>query len=113
MKLTDKILGKYPKNQPWDKPVPLNAAQVTLRIKGIHCGACASNIEHALKREEGVLKAKVDHSKGSGLVIYDPSKTSKEQIQDSTIFREPSMFSAELVEQDQVEGGKIKGEEPS
>lgn len=71
--------------------------KLTLKITGIHCSGCASSIKGFLKGREGVVKAEIDSS-GRGLVLYDPDHVEPESILASPIFREPSFFRAEFVE---------------
>lgn len=98
MKLIEKLFSKRQKVRPQNEPLPSNIDQITLKIKGIHCKACASSIEHALNREHGVVRTKVDYASEKAVVVYDTTKTTKEKVRDSFIFREPSMFSAEIAD---------------
>lgn len=79
-----------------------NVRRLSLRIKDMHCGSCASSIEHAVKRQKGVIKAKIDYSKGVGTILYDPDIVNKEQIIANPIFKEPSQFVAEIVDDQQL-----------
>ncbi|MEM2934683.1 MAG: copper-translocating P-type ATPase [Methanocellales archaeon] len=45
-----------------------------LKIKGMHCAACAQNIETALSKLNGVLKARVSFPLEEAKLEFDPSK---------------------------------------
>lgn len=75
-----------------------NARILLLKIKGMHCGSCALSIEHTLKRQKGVIKAKIDYSKSIGTVLYNQGEVNKEQIIANPIFKEPSQFVVEIVD---------------
>lgn len=51
-----------------------------LLVTGMHCTACAQNIEKFLKREEGIVDARVSFATGTANVIYDPQKMPKGKI---------------------------------
>ena len=54
--------------------------QLTLRIGGMHCGACENRIQKALSRVEGVRRSSADHRKEQVRVAFDPSLTSLDAI---------------------------------
>ncbi len=72
---TDKTICNYGPEEPIldDRVVngkdiedgPVN--NLVLRISGMHCSACALNIEKALKRQSGILSASVNLSHGKGI----------------------------------------------
>jgi copper chaperone len=47
---------------------------VTLRVKGMTCGGCATSVEQALKSTEGVEDARVSYERGTAIVKYDDQK---------------------------------------
>jgi len=49
-------------------------AQLELRIGGMHCPHCPTNVEAALRAIEGVSHAHVNLANGSAHVAYDPSR---------------------------------------
>ncbi len=49
----------------------------------MHCASCAANIEHALKKEEGVLSANVNFAVEKLYLEYDPAAVNLEKIKDS------------------------------
>jgi copper chaperone len=58
--------------------------QTTLKISGMHCGACVNRVTQALQKVKGV---EVDHVKvGEAEIRYDPAQVSPEAI-DSAIRR--------------------------
>ena len=52
----------------------------TLKIKGMHCDACARTIEKALLKEKGIISAKVNFTLGKAAIEYDPEKIDKGKI---------------------------------
>lgn len=47
---------------------------VTLRVKGMTCGGCATAVEEALKSTEGVEDAQVSYKRGVAIIKYDHQK---------------------------------------
>jgi len=64
------------------KPAPkgLNSNQVTIPIAGMHCPACALNIEKSLLCVNGVMEANVNFMDEKVAVRYDPYRTDIEHI---------------------------------
>jgi len=56
------------------------AEKITLDITGMHCTACAMNIENRLKKEEGITDARVSYSTSRASVEYVPEKIDKQKI---------------------------------
>ncbi|MEE8357914.1 MAG: cation transporter [Candidatus Hydrothermarchaeales archaeon] len=54
--------------------------KVTLRVDGMHCGACANGIQMMLGYKNGVSTAEVSFEKKVGVVEYDPEKISIDEI---------------------------------
>lgn len=54
--------------------------KVTLKIEGMHCGACATGIQMLLANTDGVKKAFVDYNGKKGEVEYDPAKVKVEDM---------------------------------
>ncbi len=52
----------------------------TYTIKGMHCASCASIIEGALKKAEGVVSAEVNYGTESAKIDFDSVKTSSAEI---------------------------------
>ncbi|GIX06477.1 MAG: copper-exporting P-type ATPase A [Candidatus Poribacteria bacterium] len=53
----------------------------TLPIVGMHCANCASTIQRVLTRKvDGVLSAEVSFASERAVVVYDPKRTSHEEI---------------------------------
>jgi len=53
---------------------PKEHKQVSLRITGMTCAACANRIERGLARMEGVQEANVNLASEKASVVYDPAK---------------------------------------
>lgn len=47
---------------------------VTLRVKGMTCGGCATTVEQALKTTEGVKEVRVSYERGNAVITYDDQK---------------------------------------
>ena len=61
----------------------MNKETIKLDITGMTCDHCATGIEKLLSKNEGVTEAKVNYPKASCECSYDPSKTSKEEINET------------------------------
>ncbi|MBI3304957.1 heavy-metal-associated domain-containing protein [Candidatus Parcubacteria bacterium] len=48
--------------------------KTTLKLEGMHCGACATAIQMYLSTSDGVSGATVDYDKKEAEVEFDPSK---------------------------------------
>lgn len=51
-----------------------------LKVTGMTCGGCTSNVTHALKAIPGVSDVTVSLSAGEATVRYDERQTSPEQL---------------------------------
>ncbi|BBP03028.1 hypothetical protein TPL01_21880 [Sulfuriferula plumbiphila] len=51
-----------------------------LKVTGMTCGGCTSNVTHALKAIPGVGEVKVSLSAGEATVQYDERLTSTDQL---------------------------------
>ena len=51
-----------------------------LKVSGMTCGGCTSNVTHALKALAGVGDVKVSLSAGEATVQYDERMTSPDQL---------------------------------
>ena len=60
-------------------------AEVSLRIGGMHCAACAHTIESALRAVPGLLSARVSVAGGQGSVRFDRAQTSVERLQQAVV----------------------------
>jgi Cu+-exporting ATPase len=54
---------------------------ISFRIKGMHCVACASNIEKTLRKKQGVKDASVSYATDQAMVTFDATKISQAQIE--------------------------------
>lgn len=55
---------------------------VTLRVKGMTCGGCATSVESALKSTDGVEGAKVSYKRGTAIVKYDDQKVTVAKLRE-------------------------------
>ncbi len=70
-----------------------NLHVLSLKINGMTCAGCAYRVQSILKSLEGVVEAKVRYPEGTGEVIYDSDKITKEEIVSSV----ESPYSAEVI----------------
>lgn len=75
---------------------------LTLSIPGMVCSGCSASIQGALKNTEGVVDASVTLSNKQGVVIYDPSITTKEKIVNLEIFT--SIYPATIIKEEDWQG---------
>ena len=54
--------------------------KTTMKIQGMHCASCATNISHALEKEKGVKSANVNYALEEGAVEFDESEIRVDQI---------------------------------
>lgn len=76
----------------------MSQEEALLEIQGMHCMGCSANIEHYLRRLEGVRRAKVDFKTRRATIAFDRSMITLDQIVTSAIFCEPSNFIVRLLE---------------
>lgn len=81
-----------------EKPIK----KASLKVTGMHCAACAANVESALKKLEGVDSASVSIASEDAQINYDPEKLSLGEIE-STIKK--SGYGVSLAEQKVKIGG--------
>lgn len=55
---------------------------VTIRVKGMTCGGCATNVEKALKSTEGVREARVSFERGKAMIKYDDRKVTVAKLRE-------------------------------
>jgi copper chaperone len=55
---------------------------VTIRVKGMSCGGCATSVEKALKSTEGVLDARVSFERGRAVIKYDDQKVTVAKLRE-------------------------------
>src|SRR3990167_4666907 len=67
----------------------------TLKIKGMHCASCASIIEKALKKVEGVHSVEINYGTEAAKISYDETKTNPNELSKKI---EPLGYSLMLVE---------------
>lgn len=79
-----------------------NYRELTLSINGMACSGCAASIQGILQSLDGVVSSKTSLATKSAVVIYDPSKISKEAIVKNEIFY--GSYSAEIVSDKPYEG---------
>ena len=53
---------------------------VTIRIKGMTCGGCATSVEKALKSTDGVQEARVSFERGKAVIKYDDQKVTVSKL---------------------------------
>ncbi|MCL2317733.1 MAG: heavy metal translocating P-type ATPase [Methanomassiliicoccaceae archaeon] len=58
----------------------MSTERINLRTDGMTCAACSASIEKAIKKLEGIEEANANFSNNVVSVLFDPSKTGREQI---------------------------------
>ena len=74
--------------------VSAGARQVKLAVSGMHCAACAVNIEKTLRSVPGVKAASVDFDRAEAIVHTEPGRVPEEALLRSVQAAGP--YSAEL-----------------
>jgi len=77
---------------------------LTLKLRGMSCASCASNIEDAIRSVPGVSECNVNFGAEQATVKYDPRKTNLEKIQDAVEEAGYSAYSLPLQEQEMITG---------
>ncbi len=75
---------------------------ITLKLQGMSCASCASNIERAIKSAPGVTDCGVNFATEQATVTYNPQQTNLEKIQQAVTDAGYSAYS--LQEQEMVTG---------
>jgi Cu+-exporting ATPase len=68
-----------------DKRIARAADKATLKLNGMSCAACASNIEAAIRALEGVEACSVNFAIEQATVSYSPSQTNLTAIQEAVL----------------------------
>lgn len=55
---------------------------VTLRVKGMTCGGCATRVEKALRSTEGVQDVHVSFERGRAIIKYDEQKVTVDKLRE-------------------------------
>ena len=58
-------------------------AAARLRIDGLLCSACATNVRRRLEAVDGVRSAQVDLARSEGVVTYDPGRATPQALIDA------------------------------
>ena len=53
---------------------------VTLKIDGMHCGACAETIKSLVEKQPGVHAVSVSFDEGRARVLYDSNATGEDHL---------------------------------
>ncbi len=57
-----------------------DAAILSVKIPSMDCAACAVNIERALLKEDGIVRAEVVFKTKQAVIEYDTAKISREKV---------------------------------
>ena len=55
---------------------------VTIRVKGMTCGGCATSVEKALESIEGVQTVRVSFERGKAVIKYDDQKVTVAKLRE-------------------------------
>ncbi|KAF0885399.1 ATP7B ATPase, partial [Crocuta crocuta] len=87
--LPDGAAGSGTDDRPSPRPAPAPApgarvqgvcSTTVLAIAGMTCASCVQSIEGLLSRREGVWRVSVSLAEGTGVVLYDPSVITPEEL---------------------------------
>lgn len=53
---------------------------ITLKVDGMRCEGCAATLQTLLGTEVGVQGVTVSHERGEARILFDPNKTTTEQL---------------------------------
>ncbi len=56
--------------------------ETTLKVEGMHCGACVNRVQGALEDAEGVQQAEVSLEAGEAWVRHEPDRASQERLRE-------------------------------
>ena len=77
--------------------------RLRIKVSGMHCKGCAATIAGSLKRQPGVTQVNLNFATHEGTLLYDQTRTNSDAILNSVVFREPSPFAAEIIEDAEVQ----------
>ena len=75
-----RIIPRRLLTEPKAEVIDDTGSTATLRIDGLVCSACATNVRGQLERIPGVCDVEVDLDRGEARVTYDPSLTGSEAL---------------------------------
>lgn len=83
--LPDGAVGSGTDDRPSPRPAPGARVQgvcstAVLAIAGMTCASCVQSVEGLLSRREGVWRVSVSLAEGTGVVLYDPSVITPEEL---------------------------------
>ncbi len=84
--------------------VPDNQKELSIKIGGMSCAACAARVEKALCGLDGVENASVNFANNSAYVCYDPSAVSFESMKAAVEKAGYTALDAEAGEQEEKQG---------
>ncbi len=53
---------------------------LNLAVAGMHCDACARDLQNALAAQPGVREATVDFDAGEARIVYDPAEVTDAEL---------------------------------
>ena len=57
---------------------------LNLAVAGMHCDACARDLQNALAAQPGVREATVDFDAGEARIFYDPAEVTEAELVSET-----------------------------
>lgn len=84
-------------SEPTDPNQPTDIESIRIAIDGMHCANCAAAIENAYSKTNGVVSMNVNLANNTGIIRFDPTKTSAENM--LRVF-DNLAYSAEVVPED-------------
>ncbi len=68
------------------EPIPDNARMLTIKLDGMSCPSCSLGQSFIYEELDGVFEAKILYKEGMGKIIYDPIKTTPNNIIKASIY---------------------------
>ena len=56
--------------------------KTVLKVSGMHCGGCSTNLEKMLNKKAGVISASVDLAAAAAMVEYDDQKLTLDDLRE-------------------------------
>ncbi|MGA2089971.1 MAG: heavy metal translocating P-type ATPase [Endomicrobiales bacterium] len=65
----------------YSRQIPMIPRKETISVSGMHCSACALNIERALSSHQGIVRALVSYASGKAIVEFDEQVITLDKIE--------------------------------
>lgn len=86
-----------------DAPAEISTDHVILDVQGMHCAGCASLIENALSKLEGVASVRVNLVGGRASAEFDPDRIGTQDLVDALV---RGGYQADVIPEDEAPGAR-------